>query len=330
MGPYHVGHVTLTRLDKLCSTPPKDLISLHQSFDISLGIMANVRKVKSLIHLRIENFDIVLRKSPTPLLTKEAQHARDLHRKALDDPIGPHSYLKDIDDLHEKFETHWRKAFGSYITFAYLVKDILLWEQFVIAKLLEDYSEEHCSFNPLIHKYAEFVIQKDDREDNTMYQKHVVFPLEEMMLSRDWMEKKIRTVVNLPKYPGGEIQRLINRCDWSNLAEALTEDRDVVLKVFGNLGFDKNIPLDQEKGEGILQSINEVERKYFSSLSGSSTFELSAYAMKISTKQTYDHHSHISQSPWTIASGCDAGTSPTTIEYNDAVPLVRKVGRKAE
>lgn len=68
--------------------------------------------------------------------------AQALHLKAFDDPTGPHPYLDDLDDLQEEFQRHWNKIYGKSITRAWLLKDIFFFQQFLIAKLLEDYAYE--------------------------------------------------------------------------------------------------------------------------------------------------------------------------------------------
>ena len=55
---------------------------------------------------------------------------------------------------------------------------------------------------------------KDGIDVGTAYPDHVIYPLEEMMLSRDYVEKKLRTVATEGRQ-GSDIQPFIDRCDWS-------------------------------------------------------------------------------------------------------------------
>jgi len=182
-----------------------------------------------------------------------------------------------------------------------LLQDIILFRQFLIAKLLEDYTNVPCTVDKWVLNQAECIIEqgdhamaKDGSVVDTTYQVHVVFPLEEMMLSRDHVEDKLRAAA-IQGHSGSDIQPLIDRRDWSNLAAALTNDRRLALKLFGGGSFDANV-CDAKIYQRILHGIDEIKGKYFSELSDSSTYTISTYARGISAEQTIPppdirHHS---------------------------------------
>jgi hypothetical protein len=223
---------------------------------------------------------------------------------------------------------HWTKVYGDLISRAYLLEDIILFRQFLIAKLLEDYTNEPCTVDKWVLNQAKCVIQqgdhamaKDGSVVDTTYQVHVVFPLEEMMLSRDHVEDKLRAAAIGQGHSGSDIQPLIDRRDWSNLAAALTNDRRLALKLLGEPSVDANIS-EAKTYQRILHGIDEIKGKYFSELSDSSTYTISTYAREISAEQTIPppdirHHSK-SSFVWNIYSTLASlrMTSPTSSNTN--------------
>ncbi|KAF8852989.1 hypothetical protein BDZ45DRAFT_93033 [Acephala macrosclerotiorum] len=274
--------------------------------------MADIRQ---LIEGRIINFEILLSEHLTPLLREQIRHAIALHREALQHPNGD-PYLKDLDDLHEQLAGHWTKVFGDLISRAYLLKDIIMFQQFLVAKLLEDYTNEPYTVDKWALNQAKRIIEQEDHARvkdgsvvDTMYQVHVVFPLEEMMLSRDHVENKLRAAAIRQEHSGSDIQPLIDRRDWSNLAAALANDRHLVLKLFGGPSSDANI-FDAKTYQRILHGIDEIKGEYFSELSDPSTYTISTYAREISAEQTIpppDIRNHSNRFVWnlynTIAGG---------------------------
>lgn len=246
--------------------------------------------IRQLIGRRIINFEILLSDHLTPLLREQIRHAIALHRKALQHPNSD-PYLKDLSDLHDQLMEHWTKVYGDLISRAYLLQDIIMFRQFLIAELLEDYTNEPCTVDKWVLNQAKCVIEQGDHaraEDgsvvDTTYQVHVVFPLEEMMLSRDHVENKLRAAAIRQGNSGSDIQPLVDRRDWSNLAATLTNDRRLALKLFGEPSFDANIS-DAKTYQRILHGINEIKGKYFSELSDSSTFTISTHAREMSAGQ---------------------------------------------
>jgi hypothetical protein len=241
--------------------------------------------IRQLIQRRIINFDILLSDNLTPLLREEICHAIELHSEALQHPNGD-PYLKDLDDLNDQLMEHWNKVYGNLISRAYLSQDIIMFRQFLIAKLLEGYTNEPCTVDEWVLNQAKCVIKqgdhamaKDGSVVDTTYQVHVVFPLEEMMLSRDHVENKLRAAAIGQGHSGSDIQPLIDRRDWLNLAMVLTNDRDLALKLFERQPSGISDPKTYGR---ISQGIDQIAGKYFTELLDSSTFTISMHAREMS------------------------------------------------
>jgi hypothetical protein len=264
--------------------------------------MEDIRRV---IVSRINNFEILLPEHLTPLLRKQINHAIELHRDALN---NPDPYLKDLDALYDQFNEHWTKVYGDTNSRAFLLRDIILFHRFLVGKLLEDYTNEPCTINEWVLDQAKCMIEqeghtgaKDGSNVGTAYSVHVIYPLEEMMLSRDYVENKLRAVAAGQGRQGSDIQLLINKCDWSNLATALTDDRDLAHKLFLEQPFNTNI-FDANAYKRILRGIDEIEGKYFAKLSDSPTLTNSPHTREMSAGQASNHTNHRSPpTPQTIS-----------------------------
>ena len=93
------------------------------------------------------------------------------------------------------------------------------------------------------------------------------------------------------EHSGSDIQPLIDKCDWSNLATALAYDRDLAFKLFEGQPPDANI-FDAKTYKRILQGIDQIKGRYFAELSDSSTFTISTSAREMSAGQTSNHTKH--------------------------------------
>jgi hypothetical protein len=121
-------------------------------------------------------------------LHREALNHLDLYLK------DPDLYLKDLDNLHDQFKEHWTKVYGDATSRAILLQDIVLFHQFLVRKLLEDYTNEPYTINKWVRDQAKCIIEqgaKDGSNVGTAYPIHVIYPLEEMMLSIDYVENKL-------------------------------------------------------------------------------------------------------------------------------------------
>jgi hypothetical protein len=170
-----------------------------------------------------------------------------------------------------------------------------MFHQFLVGKLLEDLANEPYTINQWILDQAKCIIEQEGAKDgsnmSTAYPVHVIYSLEEMMLSKDYGENKLRAVVAGQGRQGSNIQPLINRHNWSKLATALTNDRDLAQKLFLQQPFKASI-FDANTYKRILKSIDEIEGKYFATLSDPSTFTISPHAREISARQASNHTNH--------------------------------------
>ena len=296
-------------LTSLTTRKAGNLLFLAHSHPPIPNIMEDIitKDIRQRIEHRIRNLKTLLLERLTPLLREQIRHAIALHTEALEHP-NVDQYLDDLDSLHDQLMEHWTKVYGDLISRAYLIQDVVLFQQFLVAKLLEDYTNEPYTVDKWVLNQAKRAIEhedharlKDGSDVDMMYQVHVVFPLEEMMLSRDHVENKLRAAAIGREHPRSDIQPLIDRRDWSNLAAALTNDRHLALKLFGGPSFDTNI-LNDSTQKRILRTIDEIKGKYFSELSDSSTFAISTYAREMSTRHTSNDTNHGSPlTPLTIA-----------------------------
>lgn len=229
------------------------------------------------------------------------RHAIALHREALQHP-DLEQFLDDLDTLHDQLKAHWAKVYGDLISRALLLQDMILFQQSLIAKLLEYYTNKPYTIDRWTLDQARCVIGQDGRAgardgSNTdkTYQVHVVYPLDEMMLSRDLVGNKLRAAAKEAN-SGSDIQPLIDRCDWSNLARALKDDRELALQLF------EGQPLEMNKRERILRGISRIKSKDFAELSDPSTFTISTHAGEMSAGQALNQtHNRYPSTPLTIA-----------------------------
>ena len=157
-----------------------------------------MEKTREIALVRIVNFAYLLTQNPTPLLHQQLSHAMVLHQQALESPdINP--FLRDLDVLHAQIEKHWAKVYSDMLTTASLLWDINMFQRFLCSKLLEDYANEPYVVSGRMLSLAESTVRQDQRhlarpseDDNTIsdeqYRDHVVFPLEESNLDRDYVE----------------------------------------------------------------------------------------------------------------------------------------------
>ncbi|WEW56816.1 hypothetical protein PRK78_002271 [Emydomyces testavorans] len=266
----------------------------------------SIEDVVSKIQLRIHNLRLLLLERLTPLLRNQILHAIRLHSEALEQ-TNIKSYLADLDTVHEQVMEHWTKVYGNLTSRADLLQDMVLFQQFLTAKLLEDYTQTPCKcndFGVVLVMILDAV--KDGHQKATgYYQTRMVYPLEEMMLDRDHVEKKLRTAA--AGQAGGDVQPLIDRCDWSTLAATLMSDRELALKLNERAldGFTFEI-----MRATVLRKIDKIKSKYFAELSHPSTFTISARAREMSARQASNNTNQMSSpAPPTTA---PSNTSPSS------------------
>ena len=226
------------------------------------------------IEHRILNFNILLEENPTPLLRQEMLNAIEMHRMALQQPnVNP--YLKDLNILHAQIDEHWSRVNQDMITKAFLTYDIIALQLFLSSKLMEDYLNKPYKVQARILCMGGWV-EKQGEDCSEKYKTHVTFPIEEYMLNKDDVENKLRTVTARQGHPGNDIQPLIERCDWDNLAAVLTRDRELA----------SMLPLGPsytaEMYKRVMQGIDQIQTKYFTSVTGPSRFTISTHAKEMS------------------------------------------------
>ena len=237
---------------------------------------------------RIIHFGYLLTQNPTPLLQQQLSHAMAKHQQALESSdINP--FVQDLDTLHAQIEEHWARVYSDMHITASLLWDINMFQRFLRSKLLEDYANEPYEVSGRMLSLAESTAKQDKhrlagptKEHSTIpdeqYRDHVIFPLEESKLDRDYVENKLRAVAARQGRPGNDIQPLIDACDWTKLAAVLISDRDIVTKLT------QRSETFAEVSKKILDGINRVQNKYFTSLSGPSTFTLASTGYQTSPR----------------------------------------------
>jgi hypothetical protein len=227
------------------------------------------------IDRRIHYFQVLLLERLTPHLRDQVHRAITLHSEALDDQPNVNQYLHDLDTSYQQFTEHWTKVYDHPISRARLMQNIALFQQFLAAELLQAYTKERYTVNAWTFEQATIVEQRDSAA--RIYHTNVVLPLEEMMLNRDHVETKLRAAAARRGHQGTEIQRLIDQCDWVNLAAILTNDQDLALKLFGAPPLDPKY-YNADTRTRVLQGINKKKSEYFTELTTPSTFTISTRA----------------------------------------------------
>jgi hypothetical protein len=164
-----------------------------------------VGDIRQGIESRINYFEVLLPEHLTLLLRKQINHAIKLHHEALK---HPDPYLKDLDALYDQFKEHWTKVYRDSISRVFLLQDIIMFHQFLVRKLLEDYTDEPYTINRWELDQAKCIIEQEDHAGakngstvGTAYPVHVIYPLEEIHGPRDVSERgsdiQIRCLVTL-------------------------------------------------------------------------------------------------------------------------------------
>lgn len=236
-------------------------------------------------YLKLASFDQV-----TPLLRKEINYAIKLHTEVTQQPdIWNFEHIGDLDTVYDQVIKHWTKVFDDFPSRVHLIKDIALFQQFLTAKLLGDYTEKSYVINPWTAGQASMVQQRQAEADSAealdkAYQTHIVYPLEEMMLDRDHVEHKLVTAASKEPYPRGDVQRLIDKCDWSSLAATLFNDRILAGDLFAETPVDPTC-FNVSTRTLVLRCIDELKDRYFATLSSPTVYTLKKRAVEMSGRQ---------------------------------------------
>lgn len=118
------------------------------------------------------------------------------------------------------------------------------------------------------------------------YAKDVVEPLEELLLEDhiDSIKKRLLSCEPERRYPGGEIQRLIDQCDWPGLFSAISSDRRLSTDLFSQRPVVPGAFTDHIKGT-VWTGMDKLRDKYFTKSKDANKYTVSKYARGLSSKQ---------------------------------------------
>ncbi|CAN8101727.1 unnamed protein product [Discula destructiva] len=109
----------------------------------------------------------------------------------------------------------------------------------------------------------------------------VRLPACELMLDPQLVVQKLAKIEPGHLYPGGEIKRLVDKCEWPQLFAMLQADRCLALTLFDEVPVRKDTFGRLAKGT-VLVGIDAIEEKYFTRAGKSSKFSTSKHALKLS------------------------------------------------
>lgn len=276
-------------------------------------------RLLELMKWRIENFKLLFLQRLTPLFRKELQDAIAVHDAAVEDITarGDHHSLKDLDAVQAQIHEHWTKVYGDFVSHARLMQNIGQFQTYLTAKLLEDYVGQHYTSSDFELEQTYLVEQHDtvkntsddrnskshsklgggggggDRVDSNKevlleaYQINFIDPLEEMTLDKNGVEHRLRMVIAGRQHARGVVQRLIDNCDWSNLAVILVNDRVLALALAEQVTIKPGL-FENDTKVAVLRGIDKIQTKYFERLSSASTYTISRLATERSVKEVSD------------------------------------------
>ena len=251
----------------------------------------------------------------TPRLQKQIQSAINIYYQTANQPnLNVIESGKSLLALRDLIEDHWKQIYENSSNTACLFGHIVIFRMFLQCKLLEDYAGTSYVANENIVCLSRCKGQLKDREraarelntevdhlDN-VYQQRVVFVLDELMLDRAHVESKMRAALTRDGQPGSDIQTLIDRCDWANLAAVLRKDQLLSRELFSK-------GTTQRK---IQRGISRIQKKYFRELISSSKFVISKFANNLSIRLAQDDttklaFNHLALTPPPYSDICQGG-----------------------
>ncbi|KAL1864750.1 hypothetical protein Daus18300_007552 [Diaporthe australafricana] len=252
---------------------------------------------------RCQYYRIALGESLTPQLRCMIRLALGFYKEALEAPeIHKHHLLRELNRFHGVIEDHWGKVYSSFENRARLSIGMTAIQEIIASQLHHDYTGTPCEPNE-----PRWVRQRADkikrsralRGDNSSsknynhseHQELFVEPLQELMFDREHVETRLIMAAEAFEQqdgrstPIGYIQHLTNQRDWPSLAEGLWNDRFLTARLYRaekDIGGSSDKCFNMETSNKILRGINKIKDKYFSDLSGPTTFTLSQHAKKMS------------------------------------------------
>lgn len=281
---------------------------------------SNAQQIHMVIQQRVETYNVLFLDRMTPLLKKEVRHAVKVHTEILNLATPKTSkrshvldQLGDLDTLHDHLTEHWAKVHGDLVLRSSLLTDIALFQVFLAEKLLQDYTGKLIEPTPwalnqasLVELHSTGAADSGRTNADAAYDRHIDFPLQEMMLDPGHAAEKLRTLTRQPKHPGGDIQQLIDQCDWPSLATTLVNDRALAAELFQQAPIDPDA-FDANTSKKVLRGMDEIAAKYFTELASPSNYTLSRLAIQRSAKRS---------------SGAADTMSPDVVSYAEEPSLV--------
>lgn len=273
------------------------------------GSQTITQEIRSDLSVRITSYKLLLLDYETPLFHNELLDAIKLHEEALQRPEPTPAerrrvvdQLGVLDKMNDRLDKHWRELQKSMDARVTLLANIATYQRYLGLLLLLDYIGKHAGE---YQDWAATLVRHIDNvtsgigsvdEDFKLYQQTIVCPIREMMLDREHVERRLRAAARGPAHPAGEVHRMIDECDWPNLAVALVNDRELAATLFGakqlNEGFWK-----PQTGKLALEKIDSMRDKYFTELSTPTKYTLSRRARDLSLKKAARAARHSTSPP---------------------------------
>lgn len=241
-------------------------------------------KNRTIIESRISELEILLRDSLlTPLLRARMRRALSLHCEAQKAPnLNP--YLTELNALQDVVDEHWKRVNKSMILAARLQQSMMVFRVFLGSKLLEDYANQPYIPESDMVAFAERVLAQGSHFLTSSADKdNVVFPLEEMIMNQQHVDNRMQAAVGRGGKPGSDLQPLIDRCDWANLAFMLANDRELASRLLEQKG------IAVFEYQMIFKGVDKAQGKYFTELKSPSAFILNEYSRGLSARQCSTH-----------------------------------------
>ncbi|KAL1871618.1 hypothetical protein Daus18300_004618 [Diaporthe australafricana] len=284
---------------------------------------AITEEVRSTLRLRIDGYQTLLLEYQTPLFHDELLDAIKLHEETLQRPEPTPAerqrvldQLTVLDNMNDRLNKHWEKLHRSLNSRTILLYSISEYSKLLGSWLILDYAgresvgETHHEASAYVTILDKFRSGEGDVEANIRVHRRLFRrPLEEMMLNRQHVEKRLRMAAAGPSYPTGEIHRLVDQCDWPNLAAAIVNDREIAAVLFRSKPLDPQFWEDRI-GKMALWRIDDLRDKYFAELSSPTTYTLTKLARELSAKQAALAADQSSPSSLSSVSMRNSGDSP--------------------
>lgn len=228
----------------------------------------------------------------TPRLQKQIQSTIDTYTQTANQQnLNVIECGKSLLALRDLIEDHWKQIYGDSSNTACLFEHIVIFRMFLQCKLLEDYAGTSYVVNKNIICLGRCKGEFEDRQraarelgtqmdhlDN-VYQRRVVFVLDELMIDRAHVESKMHAALARDGQPGSDIQTLIDRCDWANLAAVLRKDQLLTTELFSK---------GDHTEKKIQRGISRVQKKYFREPNSLSKFVTSKFATNLAIRSVKD------------------------------------------